>query len=112
LRRPPLDAFAPNALGIAAAGGKKEALDILFDYKQWQILELSFIDALTIPVEANVPAAVDEFASRLSAIKPGDDSASGGAAIAIIHSLGVVADKGNPKARAALDKFNGAGSNN
>jgi hypothetical protein len=60
-----LKSFVPEALGIAAAAGNKEALAMLLG-----ISELSANDALCLPAQSNGELAVDYFVTRLNSDKP------------------------------------------
>jgi ankyrin repeat protein len=101
-----LQSFAPDALGIAAAAGNKEALDILIHYNDWGILQSSAVSALCAPAKANVEPAVEYFVNWLATLQ--SDERDGGMAIAATNALGSAAAMGNPKAKAALEKFTAA----
>jgi ankyrin repeat protein len=96
-------AFAPDALGIAAAGGNKEALDILIHYEDWGMLESSARFAICVPTAANVEPAVDYFANWLLNLKPYERNS--GVVDSATNALGSAAAKGSQKAQAALEKF-------
>ncbi len=93
-----LSSFAPDALGIAAAAENKDALDILLQYKQWDILESSALFALCIPAKANIEPAVDYFVTELPNIEPY-------IVMDATNALASAAAKGNLKAQKALEKF-------
>jgi ankyrin repeat protein len=93
-----LKSFAPDALGRAAAGGNKEALDILLHYEQWDILQSSALFALCIPAKANIEPAVDYFVTGLPNIEPY-------IVMDATNALASAAAKGNLKAQKALEKF-------
>jgi hypothetical protein len=103
-----LSSFAPDALGIAAAAGNKEALNILLHFDNWGILESSANFALCLPAKANVEPAVDYFVMWLPNIKAFDGS--GGMVLSATNALAEAAAKGNQKARDALEKFITSGS--
>src|SRR5262249_51188870 len=98
-----IPSFAPDALGLAAAGGNKEAFDILSHYEQWNILESSARFAMVRPIEANFEPAVDYAANWLLTLKPSEFS--GGVALSTTNALAKAAAKGNQKAKDALEKF-------
>jgi hypothetical protein len=98
-----LQSFAPDALGIAAAGGNKEALDILLHYERWGILESSANFALCMPAEANVAPAVDYVSNWLLNMNP--FQRNGGMMVSATNALGKAAAKGNEKAKETLEKF-------
>jgi hypothetical protein len=102
-RRTHLQAFAPDALGIAAAAGNQEALDILLHYDEWGILESSARFALCVPAKANVGPAVDYFVTWLSTTTHWD--LNGGLMIEATNALAGAAVLGNPKAKDALAQF-------
>jgi ankyrin repeat protein len=103
-----LASFAPDAFGIAAATGNKDALDILLHSKQWGILESSTIFALSKPVKAGVDPAIDGLAAWLFHLKP---HASGGMVMDATNALADAAAKGNQKAKEVLKKFAAASVN-
>ena len=98
-----LQAFAPDAIGIAAAVGNQEALEILLHYDKWGILESSARFALCVPAKANVGPAVDNLVTWLSAITP--FQLNGGIMIETTNALAKAADLGNLKAKEALQQF-------
>jgi ankyrin repeat protein len=102
-----LASFAPDALGIAAAAGQGEALDILVQHDDWGILESSAIFALAAPVTANRERAVDYLASWLS----NPDHYGGGMALSAVEALENAAVKGNDHAKMALAKYEKANPN-
>jgi hypothetical protein len=103
-RSSPLGSFAPDALGIAAAAGQGEALDILIQHDEWGILESSAIFALSAPASANRERAVDFLASWLS----NPDHYGGGMALSAAEALEKAAGKGNEQAKLALAKYEAA----
>jgi hypothetical protein len=96
-----LGSFAPDALGIAAAAGQGEALDILVQHDDWGILESSAIFALAAPATANRERAVDYLALWLS----NPDHYGGGMALSAVEALEKAAVKGNDHAKLALAKY-------
>jgi len=96
-----LASFAPDALGIAAAAGRGEALDILIQHDEWGILESSAIFALSAPASANRERAVDYLASWLS----NPDHSGGGMALSAAEALEKAALKGNDHAKLALVEY-------
>ena len=100
---PCLAAFAPDALGLAAADGNKAALDILLHYDNWDILESTALFALSVPAKANVEPAVDYFATRLAVINPEDQD--GFLVKVATNALASAAINGNQKAKEALEQF-------
>jgi ankyrin repeat protein len=97
-----LSSFAPDALGIVAAAGNKEALDILLHHDQWGIMESLANQALQAPAAANLEPVVDYFA----AILLDHANANRGVYGAAKSTLKSAAAKGNLNAQAALEKFN------
>jgi len=93
----------PRALGIAAAAGNKEALDMLLNYNKWGIDNLSANFSLCLPAEANVEPAVDYFVAWLNSDKPYQTGV--GEVMDVTNALTSAAAKGNKKAQAALEKF-------
>lgn len=105
-----LKSFALDGLGRAAAEGHQEALDILLDYRKLKLLENSVSFALAPAAKANQPRAVDFFVTI--ALDP--ESAKRhyyGIAWQVREVLASAADKGNEKAKDALEKFNAASAN-
>lgn len=98
-----LRSFAPDALGIAAAGGNRNALDILVHYHQAGILESTAIFALAKPVEAGVDPAIDFVGSWLAHLN--EHGLSGGMVLSTTNALAAAAAKGSQKAQAVLDQF-------
>lgn len=94
-----LRSFAPDALGMAAAAGHAEALNMLLNYRQWGILKSSAVFALWAPAERNNERAVDFLAGILA--NPEDRALWQGAS----QGLAAAANQGNLKARAALEKY-------
>ena len=103
-----LSSFAPNALGLAAAAGHQESLEILLHYEQWGIFPTAADEALVAPAKANVQPAVDYFASVL--LNP--ENANRGRYGFARDALQGAAAKGNQKAKDTLDKFAAAPANN
>ena len=97
-----LSGFAPDALGMAAAAGNKEALDILVHYQESGMLESTAIFALAKPVEAGVDPAIDCVGAWLSHLQYG---LSSGMVMTTTNALMVAAAKGNQKAQAVLNQF-------
>ncbi len=98
-----LRSFAPDALGLAAAGGNREALDILLHYQQWDILESTAMFALYEPAKANVGPAVDYYAAWLSNVRPNERG--GGIMLDVTNALGAAASLGNTNAEAVFRRF-------
>lgn len=98
-----LASFAPDALGIAAASGNKDAFEILSHYQNWNILDTTAHFAMAHPIEANFEPAVDYAVNWLSTLNP--SQFSGGVALATTNALAKAAEKGNQKAKDALQKF-------
>jgi hypothetical protein len=96
-----LGSFAPDALGIAAAAGQEEALDILLHYKEWGILDSTAVFALVAPASANRERAVDFMVSWLSDPQHRGD----GMALSASGALEKAAEKGNQEAKVALAKY-------
>jgi hypothetical protein len=94
-----LRSFAPDALGIAAADGRADALAMLLNYRQWGILKSSAVFALWAPAEKNNEPAVDFLVAVLN--DPGDRALWQGAS----QGLAAAANQGNLKAKAALEKY-------
>jgi ankyrin repeat protein len=96
-----LSSFAPDALGIAAAAGQEEALDMLLHHGEWGVLESSAVFAMAAPASANRERAVEFMVSWLS----NPQHHGGGMALSATEALKQAADKGNAQARAALAKY-------
>lgn len=94
-----LSSFAPDALGIAAAAGHKEALGILLNHDAWGILKSSAVFALRAPAEANIEPAVDFLIAVI--LNPNDRPLWHGASVGLVGA----ATKGNQKAKDALEKY-------
>lgn len=94
-----LSSFAPDALGLAAAAGHKEALDILVHHDAWGILKSSTVFALRAPAEANIEPAVDFLIAVI--LNPQDRPLWHGASGGLVGA----ATKGNQKAKDALKKY-------
>src|SRR5204863_9170139 len=93
-----LAAFAPDALGIAAAAGQEEALDILLHYNEWDILDSTAVFALEAPASVNRERAVDFMVSWLSNPQHRGD----GMALSAAEALKKAAAKGNDNAKEAF----------
>jgi hypothetical protein len=100
-RGSPLSSFAPDALGIAAAAGQEEALDILLRYLQWDLLESTAVFALAAPAGANRERAVEFLAEWLA--RP--EHRGGGMALSATEALEKAASRGNQRAKEALAKY-------
>lgn len=98
-----LGSFAPDALGLAAAAGNKDALNLLLDYKNWNILDSSAHFALCIPAKANIGPAVDYFVEWLANLEP--RQRHGGIILDVTNALASASAQGNQKAQSALQKF-------
>jgi hypothetical protein len=96
-----LSSFAPDALGIAAAAGQEEALDILLRHKEWGILDSTAVFSLVAPASVNRERAVDFMISWLSDPKHRGD----GMALSASGALEKAAEKGNQQAKAAFAKY-------
>jgi ankyrin repeat protein len=100
----PLKYFTAGPLGVAAAAGHREAVEILVAYKEWGLLETDADFALVAPARANVQPAVDYFAQLLldpSHSKP----AWSGVRQSAKEALESAAAQGNQNAKAALEKY-------
>lgn len=126
-----LGSFAPDALGIAAAAGRADALDILLEHDKWGILLSSAVFALQKPAAKNNPKAIEFLIAVLN--EPRDRPLWLGAAVGLaeanhergvtylitemethptdgcimpsaIEGLNAAAARGNAKARLALEK--------
>lgn len=91
-------AHVPTALGKAAAGGRREALDILLDHDAHGILESSVVFALHPAAGANLQPAVDYL---VTVLESHDHRALWHGAK---EGLALAAAKGNATAKAALAK--------
>ena len=98
-----LSSFATDALGMAAAGGNTNALDILVHYQEAGILESTAIFALAKPVEAGVDPAIDCVGSWLAHLN--EYGLSGGMVLSTTNALAAAAAKGSQKAQAVLNQF-------
>jgi hypothetical protein len=98
-----LSGFAPDALGMAAAGGNTNALDILVHYQAAGILESDAIFALAKPVEAGVDPAIACVGSWLAHLS--EDGFSGGMVLSTTNALAAAAAKGSQKAQAVLNQL-------
>jgi hypothetical protein len=100
-----LSPFAPDALGLAAAAGNTEALEILLHHDRWGIILSSTVFALRPAAENNDERAVDFLIGVIE--NPSDRPLWHGAS----EGLAGAAMKGNPKAKAALEKYEAANQN-
>lgn len=103
LATPQLAGFTTDALEIAAAGGNKEAFDILSHYQDWNIDEFSARFAICEAAKAGFEPAIDYVASLVSVQNPREFS--GGIALEATNALASAVEKGNQKAKDALQKF-------
>jgi curli biogenesis system outer membrane secretion channel CsgG len=94
-----LRSFAPDALGIAAAYGHQESLDMLLHYSRWGMLKSSVVFALRPAAEKNNAQAIDFLVAVLD--NPRERALWFGAS----QGLAAAAIKGNPKAVAALGRY-------
>jgi hypothetical protein len=94
-----LRSHVPDSLGIAAAAGHAEALDLLLEYNQHGILFSSAVFALGKPAAKNNEKAVAFLADVLA--DPKHRALSHAASQGLIPA----AQAGNPRARAALDAY-------
>jgi len=94
-----LKAHVSGALGIAAAAGNEQALDMLLHHQDWNMLQSSAVFALRAPAEKNNERAIDFLVAVLD--KEGNRPLWHGAS----EGLRVAAANGNPKAKAALEKY-------
>jgi ankyrin repeat protein len=105
-----LKSFAPDALGIAAAAGNDESLNLLLRFRDWNILENTAAFALAAPAKANKEPAVEFFVTL--ALDP--QSARHqyyGVGWLVKDVLQTSVTNGNPRAKDALDKFLAASAN-
>jgi ankyrin repeat protein len=103
-----LKSFAPDALGVAAAAGHKESLEILLHHEEHGISVWTANLALEAPATANLEPVVDYFATML--LNPAN--AHQGLFGVAKRALESAAAKGNQKAKNALDQFATALANN
>jgi hypothetical protein len=96
-----LDGAATDALGIAAAAGHAEALQMLLHHDQHKILKSSAVFALRASAEKNNAQAIAFLLAVLD--NPKERALWYGAA------TGLAAAKDNPKVQAALEKYEKAG---
>jgi ankyrin repeat protein len=96
-----LASFAPDALGMAAAAGQEEALDILLRYNEWDILESTTVFAMAAPASANRERAVAFMISYLS----DPQHHGGGMALSATEALKIAGAKGNQQARDAVTRY-------
>ncbi|MGD0899700.1 MAG: protein kinase, partial [Thermoguttaceae bacterium] len=94
-----LRSFAPDALGIAAAAGHAESLEMLLHHDKWGILLSSAVFALQKPAEQNNEKAVDFLVGVLE--NPEHRALWNG----VSQHLVAAAASGNQRAKAALEKF-------
>ncbi|HEY0549677.1 MAG TPA: tetratricopeptide repeat protein, partial [Verrucomicrobiae bacterium] len=94
-----LTAHVSDALGLAAAAGNEQALDMLLHHQDWNMLQSSAVFALRAPAEKNNEQAIDFLVAVLGSegSRPLWHGASEG--------LKVAAASGNLKAQAALEKY-------
>jgi hypothetical protein len=90
---------APYALGIAAAAGSEPAMDMLINYRDWNILLSSAVFALHDAAGENNARAIQFLSEVLTnqthrALWP-----------AIADALRVAAFKGNVRAKAAVEEY-------
>src|SRR5262249_52255038 len=105
-----MKSFVPEALGIAAAAGNDEALNLLLRFREWHFLENEAAFALAAPAKANKEPAVDFFVAL--AVDP--QSAKHqyyGVGWLVKEVLQTSVTNGNPRAKDALDKFLAASGN-
>ncbi len=105
-----LKGFAPDALGIAAAAGSDESLNLLLRFRDWNILENQAAFALAAPARANKEPAVNFFVTL--ALDP--QSARHqyyGVGWLVKDVLQTSVTNGNPRAKDALDRFLAASAN-
>jgi hypothetical protein len=88
----------PDALGIAAAAGNEQALEMLLHHQDWNILLSSTVFALRAPAEKNNERAVDFLADVIG--NPKHRPLWYGAS----NALQAAAFNGSPKAKAALER--------
>ena len=91
-----MKAHVPNALGIAAAVGNEQALEMLLHHQDWNILLSSTVFALRAPAEKTNDLAIDFLANVLG--EPRHRALWYGAS----NALQAAAANGSPKAKAAL----------
>jgi hypothetical protein len=94
-----LKAHVSDALGIAAADGNEQALDMLLHHQDWNMLQSSAVFALRAPAEKNNERAIDFLVAVLD--REGNRPLWHGAS----EGLKVAAANGNAKAKAALEKY-------
>jgi ankyrin repeat protein len=95
---------AVDALGIAAAAGSEEALNLLLRYRDWNLLENSVAFALAEPAKANKEPAVDFFVN-LALDSESVKHNYYGVGWMVKEVLETSATNGNSRAKDALDKF-------
>jgi hypothetical protein len=93
-----MNGMAAGALGHAAAAGHAEALDMLLNSEKWGILKSTALYALGGAAEQNNAKVVDYLIAVL------DNSPDRSLCFAATKSLTAAANRGNAKARAALDR--------
>jgi predicted Ser/Thr protein kinase len=97
-----LSSFAPKALGVAAAAGHTEALEILLHHDRWGIILSSTVFALQPAAENNNERAVGFLIGVI------EDPADRPLWAAASEGLLGAAVNGNAKAKAALEKYKAA----
>ena len=105
-----LKSFAPDGLGIAAAAGSDDSLNLLLRFRDWKLLENEAAFALAAPAKANKQPAVDFFV----ALAEDPESARHqyyGVGWLVKEVLQTSVTNGSPGAKEALDKFLAASSN-
>jgi tetratricopeptide (TPR) repeat protein/tRNA A-37 threonylcarbamoyl transferase component Bud32 len=93
-----MKAHVPNALGIAAAAGNEQALEMLLHHQDWNILLSSTVFALRAPAEKNNEQAIDFLANVLG------DSRHRPLWYGASNALQAAAANGSAKAKAALEQ--------
>jgi hypothetical protein len=105
-----LKGFAPNALGIAAAAGNDESLNLLLHFRDWDILENTAAFALAASAKVNREPAV-EFFVTLALDPQSVQQQYYGVGWLVKDVLQTSVTNGNPRAKEALDKFLAASAN-
>ncbi len=96
---PRLKSFAPKALGLAAAAGHEESLEMLLDHRRWGILLSSTVSALEKPAARNNDRAVEFLAGVLA------EPRNRPLWLMASQALGPAANAGNARAVAALKTY-------
>jgi len=109
-RRYFLKGFAPDALGIAAAAGNDESLNLLLHFRDWNILENTAAFALAASAKVNREPAV-EFFVTLALDPQSVKHQYYGVGWLVKDVLQTSVTNGNPRAKEALDKFLAASAN-